>query len=136
MASSQRIQKVNELLKRELGKIILKDFEFSRDTLITITRVNASHDLREAKVFVSVMPENQIFLILRLLKRNIYGLQKKLDKLLKMRPVPKIKFFKEEKLKEAQKIEEILDKIKKETHRTLAIGTACQCHGILNLFRR
>ena len=31
---------------------------------------------------------------------------------------------------------EFLDKIKKETHRTLAIGTACQCHGILNLFRR
>ena len=31
-----------------------------------------------------------------------------------MRPVPKIKFFKEEKLKEAQKIEEILDKIKKD----------------------
>lgn len=114
MASSQRIQKVNELLKRELGKIILKELEFSRDVLITITRVNTSPDLRGAKIWVSVMPENQIFLALRVLKRNIYNLQKKLDKRLRMRPVPKIEFLKESKLEEAQKIEEILDKIQKD----------------------
>lgn len=113
MASSQRIQKVNELLKRELGRIILKEIEFPRDVLATITRVETSPDLREAKIWVSVMPENQIVLVLRTLRKNIYDLQKKIDKRFKMRPVPKIKFVKEEKLKEAQKIEEILDKIKK-----------------------
>jgi len=31
---------------------------------------------------------------------------------------------------------EFLNKVKKELPQTLAIGTACQCHGILNLFRR
>ena len=114
MASSQRIKKVNELLKRELGKIILKELEFSRDILITITDVESSPDLREAKIWVSVIPENQIFLALRVLKRNIYNLQKKLDKRLKMRPVPRIEFLKESKSEEAQKIEEILDKIQEE----------------------
>ena len=114
MANSQRIQKVNELLKRELGKIILKELEFSRDILITITDVESSPDLREAKIWVSVMPENQISLALRVLKRNIYNLQKKLDKRLKMRPVPRIEFLKESKSEEAQKIEEILDKIREE----------------------
>lgn len=114
MASSQRIQKVNELLKRELGKIILKELEFSRDVLITITRVDTSPDLRGAKILVSVIPKNQIFLVLRVLKRNIYNLQKKLDKRLRMRPVPKIEFLKETKLEEAQKIDEILDKIREE----------------------
>ena len=114
MASSQRIKKVNELLKRELGKIILKELEFSRDILITITDVESSPDLREAKIWVSVMPENQISLALRVLKRNIYNLQKKLDKRLKMRPVPRIEFLKESKSEEAQKIEEVLDKIQEE----------------------
>ena len=114
MASSQRIQKVNELLKRELGKIILKELEFPRDTLITITNIESSPDLRKAKVWVSVIPGNQISLALQVLKRNIYDLQKKLDKRLKMRPVPKIEFLKESKLGEAQKIEEILDKIREE----------------------
>jgi len=116
MASSQRIQKVNELIKRELGKIILKELEFPRGVLATISRVKTSSDLREAKVWISVVPENQIFPVLRILEINIYSLQKKLDKRLKMRPVPKIKFLKEEKLKEAQKIEEILDKIKRNEH--------------------
>lgn len=114
MASSQRIQKVNELLKRELGKIILKEIEFSRDTLITITGVDTSPDLRGAKIWISVIPENQISLALRVLKRNVYNLQKKLDKRLRMRPVPRIEFLKETKLEEAQKIEEILDKIREE----------------------
>jgi len=114
MASSQRIQKVNELLKRELGKIILKELEFPRETLITITNVESSPDLREAKIWISVIPESQISLALQVLKRDIYNLQKKLDKRLKMRPVPRIEFFKESKSKEAQKIEEILDKIQEE----------------------
>ena len=114
MANSQRIQKVNELLKRELGKIILKELEFPRDTLITITNVESSPDLREAKIWVSVIPGNQILLALQVLKRNIYNLQKKLDKRLKMRPVPRIEFLKESKSEEAQKIEEILDKIQKD----------------------
>ena len=114
MASSQRIQKVNELLKRELGKIILKELEFPRDTLITITNVESSSDLREAKIWISVIPGNQISLALQVLKKNIYDLQKKLDKRLKMRPVPRIEFLKESKSEEAQKIEEILDKIQEE----------------------
>lgn len=114
MASSQRIQKVNELLKRELGKIILKELEFPRDTLITITNVESSPDLREAKIWISVIPGNQISLALQVLKKNIYDLQKKLDKRLKMRPVPRIEFLKESKSEEAQKIEEILDKIREE----------------------
>ena len=114
MANSQRIQKVNELLKRELGRIILKELEFPRDTLITITDVESSPDLREAKIWISVIPENQIFLAFRVLERNIYNLQKKLDKRLKMRPVPRIEFLKQSKLGEAQKIEEILDKIREE----------------------
>jgi len=114
MASSQRIQKVNELLKRELGKIILKELEFPRDTLITITNVESSPDLREAKIWVSVIPGNQISLALQVLKKDIYNLQKKLDKRLKMRPVPRIEFLKESKSEEAQKIEEILDKIQEE----------------------
>ncbi len=30
----------------------------------------------------------------------------------------------------------VIDEIREEKPKTLAIGTACQCHGILNLFRR
>jgi len=44
-------KKVNELLKRELGKIILKEGNFPKNVLVTITQVQTSKDLREVKVF-------------------------------------------------------------------------------------
>ncbi|MBZ9572060.1 30S ribosome-binding factor RbfA [Patescibacteria group bacterium] len=110
---SKRIQKVNELLKRELSQILLREAEFPQNTLVTITRVEASVDLREAKVFFSVIPESQIKEILQILNREIYKFQQKINKRLKMRPVPKIKFFKEIKTSEAARVEEILEKIKK-----------------------
>jgi len=51
---SKRLQRVNELLKRELSSVIQREFEF-KDCLVTITAVEVTQDLKEAKVFVSVL---------------------------------------------------------------------------------
>jgi len=51
---SQRLNRVNELLKREISSVIQREFEF-KDTLVTITGVVTTNDLKEAKVFVSVL---------------------------------------------------------------------------------
>jgi ribosome-binding factor A len=108
---SYRIQKVNELIKKELGQLILKEVDFPKDVLVTITRVESADDLCVARVYISSFPESPS--VLQILNNNIYELQQKLNKRLKMRPTPKILFFKEEKTKEAGDIEKILDKIKK-----------------------
>ncbi|MBZ9569845.1 30S ribosome-binding factor RbfA [Patescibacteria group bacterium] len=110
---SKRIQRVNQLIKKELGKILLREGNFPKETLVTLTRVETSVDLREAKVWISVFPENQTVEVTRGLKRRIYNLQQRINKTLKMRPVPKIKFLIETKSKEAARIEELLEKIKK-----------------------
>ncbi len=112
MASSQRVQKVNEVIKRELGNIILKEVDFPRNVLITLTEVETAKDLRGSKVFVQVFPEKETINILRILGKEIYNLQQILNQRLAMRPVPKIRFVREEELEEAQRIEKILDKIK------------------------
>jgi len=114
MADSQRIKRVNELIKRELGTIILKQVDYPKDLLLTLTKVECSSGLRDAKIWVSVMPENKATWILNILQRNIYHIQKTLDKRLKMRPVPKIRFLKQEKMGDTERIDEILDKIKKD----------------------
>lgn len=113
MAGPQRIKKVNELIKRELGGIILKEVDFSKSTLVTITLVKTSKDLREAKVFVSIMPEKEGVNVLKTLKREIYHLQQLLNQRLVMRPVPKISFLEDTGLKKVQKVEKILGDIKK-----------------------
>lgn len=115
MADSERIKKVNELIKRELGAIILKQVDYPKDLLLTLTKVECSSDLRDAKVWVSIMPEKKAIWILSILQRNIYHIQKTLDKRLRMRPVPKIRFIKQEKIEDTEKVDEILEKIKKET---------------------
>ena len=111
---SNRIQSVNSLIKNELSQILLKEVDFPEDTLATLTRVETSTDLSQAKVYISIMPDNKINEIFEILNKNIYKLQQELNKRLKMRPIPRIVFEKEEKTEEAGNIEELLEQIKKE----------------------
>lgn len=111
---SDRIQRVNSLIKNELSQILLKEIDFSKDVLTTITQVEASKNLSQARVYISVIPEEQVDRIFKILNRRIYDIQQKLNKRLEMRPIPRIKFVKEEKTAEAARVEELLEKIKNE----------------------
>jgi len=51
---AQRIDRINELMKREISSLIQREFEFP-GKLVTVSAVEVTHDLREAKVFVSVL---------------------------------------------------------------------------------
>lgn len=108
-----RIEKVNSLIKQELGNITLREVDVFPGILLTITRVECAHNLFQAKVYVSVVPEDKFDEVLSLLKRHIYDLQQILNKKIKMRPVPRIEFLKETKTKEAGRVEELLYKIGK-----------------------
>ena len=101
--ANNRISRVNQLLKEEIGRILLKEIDLA-EGLITITRVETSSNLQETRVYISVMPADQIDRVFRDLDREIYNIQQNLNKRLKMRPVPKIKFQKEERTKEAEKV--------------------------------
>ncbi|HYP16009.1 MAG TPA: ribosome-binding factor A, partial [Opitutus sp.] len=51
---SNRTLRVNELLQRELSDILRKRYQ-SESVAITITEVRVAPDLRDARVFVSVV---------------------------------------------------------------------------------
>lgn len=108
---SNRIQKVNSLLKHELSNIIFKDFDFS-EVLVTLTHVEVTTNLIDAKAYISVFPEDKIDDVINILNRNIYKTQQKINKLLKMRPIPKIKFVKDREISKAGRIEELLGQLK------------------------
>ncbi|OGZ17418.1 MAG: ribosome-binding factor A [Candidatus Nealsonbacteria bacterium RBG_13_37_56] len=111
---SKRIEKVNVLIKKELSLILLKEVDFSKNALVTITRVEAAPNLSEVKIYVSTMPDNQTDKVHEILKRRVYDIQQCLNKRLKMRPIPKIEFKKEEKTKQADRVEGLLEQLKKE----------------------
>lgn len=112
MASEARIKRINELVKRQVGQNILREVDFSNNVLATITRAETSMDVTHCKVFVSAFPEKEIKNVLRILQKNIYNLQKLLNRQLRMRPVPQIRFVEEKDLPAEQRIENLLEKIK------------------------
>ena len=127
---SKRIQRLNQLIKKEVAQLILREIDWEeggwrpKDVLVTVTRAEVTPDLKESKVYVSVMftphrtcsgagPEKNKEQILDFLNKRVFLLQKKIDKRLKMRPVPKISFVQEKSTAEAGRIEEILERLKK-----------------------
>ncbi|MDA1044361.1 MAG: 30S ribosome-binding factor RbfA [Verrucomicrobia bacterium] len=57
--SSQRIERVNELMRRELGVAILRDAPGVDVARVTITRVETAPNLRTARVYISVLGNDQ-----------------------------------------------------------------------------
>ena len=110
---TERIAKVNSLLEHEISKILLRDFNF-QEALVTLTHVDASANLIEAKAYVSVMPETKTDQVLKALNKEVYSIQQKINKRLNMRPIPKIIFVKDEVIAKAAKIEELLAQLKKD----------------------
>ena len=110
---TRRIQRVSQLIKKELSQLLLKEVDFPEGVLVTITRVETSANLFQAKVYISVMPEEKLSKVLQILDKLIYFLQQRLNKRLKMRPIPRIIFMEEKATKEAGRLEEILEEIHK-----------------------
>jgi ribosome-binding factor A len=105
-----RTDKVNSLLQHELSKIIFRDFAFSPEILVTLTRVETTGNLIEAKCYISVFPEPKAEPIINALNKSVYDIQYKINRILKMRPIPRIRFIKETEISKAAKIEELIFK--------------------------
>ncbi|MDP3769686.1 MAG: 30S ribosome-binding factor RbfA [bacterium] len=111
MPKISRGEKLNMLLRDELGKIIDREIEFSENTLVTITRIVSSPDLRYATVFLSVLNGDEAE-ALEMLKKNVYHIQQQLNRALRMRPVPKIRFVIDEEELRRESVERSLAELK------------------------
>ncbi len=93
--SSARIIRVNELLKREIASDILRLFTGSRfDTgAITVTRVETTPDLREAKVHISIFEhEEERVEMIRFLNKHRKEIQARMSKHVILKYTPRLHF--------------------------------------------
>lgn len=51
---SRRLDRVNELMKREISAVLQRDFEFTNQ-LVTVNGVEITQDLKEGKVWIGVL---------------------------------------------------------------------------------
>jgi|SRR3989344_5405285 len=106
----RRIEQVNDLIREELGKIIDRDIELPDGAMVTLTRVLTSPDLHYSDIFVSVLPQASEVDVLALFAKAIGAIQRALNRKLRMRPVPRIKFVSDIQQKRAERIEKLLAK--------------------------
>ena len=91
MASARRIEKLQMLLRDELARIIDRECDFPDRRMITITHVTISSDARYATVFLSVLGGDPKAAATTL-TQEVWRIQQMLNKRLRMRPVPQIRF--------------------------------------------
>ena len=110
-----RIRRVNELLKRELSELCERHIAPFSDSLITVTRIETSTDLRHATVYVSVMGEQaERERVLKMLYKYHALFQKELARHIKMKFTPVLKFGLDTSLEEADRVLSILNDLQKE----------------------
>ncbi|MFY9457599.1 MAG: 30S ribosome-binding factor RbfA [Candidatus Spechtbacterales bacterium] len=107
---TKRIERVNEVIKKELATIVSKEIE-APNIFVTLIRVEVSSDLHYADVYFLTIPDEASRGVEVELNRNVFSIQQNLNKRLRMRPVPKIRFRIDKREQEAAKIDEILKRI-------------------------
>ncbi len=108
--NSRRQEKVNSLLRRFVSSFLVKE---KGSSIITITRIETSKDLKSAKIFISIFPESGELEIMNLLKAKIKELHEFIGPKIKMKFFPRLEFEIDKGEKERQKIEKLLGAVAK-----------------------
>ncbi len=112
MTKSNRIEKINDLIRDNLSKIIQKKLDKKSGVFVSVTKVETSPDLKSAKAFISIFPDNICFSTFSKLKKISF--QKDLAKNLQIKFIPKISFILDNTQRKVSQIEKILQKIAQE----------------------
>lgn len=93
MAKQLRIEKLQELIKQEMSKMLLKELKDPRIGFVTVTDVEMTGDLREAKIYVSVMGgEEQVKSSLEGLNSALGFVRREIGQRIRLRFTPEISF--------------------------------------------
>ncbi len=110
-----RTEKVQEFIQQEISKIILKELKDPRIGFITVTRVEVTGDLRYAKIFISLMGnEDQKTATMQGLNHALGFLRTEIGKRIRLRFAPELSFHVDDTLEHSARIQELLYKIKQE----------------------
>ena len=85
------LARLNQELQHELALIINREAEV-RDTLLTVTYVKCSDDLKTATIGISVLPEGQSGSALTALRKKAKLMAEALEKRAHLRRVPRLRF--------------------------------------------
>jgi len=112
----RRVGRIEEQLRMELSEIIEREMQDPRIGLTTVTAVKVSPDLRHARVFVSVLgdEEQRKKTMQGLNSAASYARRSLSQRLHHLRRIPELTFAYDESIETVSRFEELLHQIKPE----------------------
>lgn len=113
--NSNRMNRVDEELKKELSNIISYELENSKITgMISVTKVKTTPDLRYARVYVSILNSKNRKETLAGLKKSAGYIRSEIAKRINLRVTPELIFELDDSIEYGAKIDTILKEIIKD----------------------
>lgn len=105
----RRAQQISSTLQRELQKVIAKGFNDPRIRgLITVTKVEITDDLKNAKAYISVLPQERADLTMHGLRAAGKRIRRDVMDRIHLKEMPTLKFEYDHGMREQQVISELL----------------------------
>jgi len=109
---SLRLLRVRELLKREIGEAIRREFDVSEAGLITVNDVDVTGDLHSAKVFISILGNpSQQKRGLSLLTQNRKRIQGLVGRAVVLKYTPTLTFQVDDSVLRGNRVVQIIDEL-------------------------
>lgn len=113
--NSNRMNRIDEQLKKELSTIVSYELENSKITgMVSVTKVKTTPDLRYARVYVSILNSKNKKETLAGLKQASGYIRSQIASRVNLRITPELVFELDESLEYGAKIDSILESITKE----------------------
>lgn len=110
--STRRQLRVAELIQQELATLLTFDLRDPRLAFVSVTRVQASPDLRHANVYISSLDGEESHAEVMAALRNASGfLRRELGHRTKLRYVPELAFHFDDGLIQSQRMSDLLDEL-------------------------
>lgn len=87
---TERIKKVNSLIRQTFAEILQREADLPADVLVTVSTVETTPNLRGTHVWLYITPEERAEETLEQLTPQLYDLQGSLNRALSMRPLPRV----------------------------------------------
>ena len=106
-----RTRRVGEQVQRELAGLVHEEIKDPRLGMVSISGVEVSSDLAHAKVFISVLGDDAaVTASLRVLNNAAGFLRRKLGARMRLRVVPRVRFFHDRSLAEGARMDALISR--------------------------
>ncbi|MFN8395671.1 MAG: 30S ribosome-binding factor RbfA [Bacteroidia bacterium] len=115
MSESNRQKKFGKLLQKELSEIFQREFHLEGHPMLTVTVVRPSPDLRMARIFISVFPDEKgtaAMEEINLRQKEVRGILGQRIKQ-QVRFIPELYYFLDDTLQEVEKMEDLFSSLRK-----------------------